>query len=130
MKKLHNSIITILLFFCIGTSGYSQINRTTDTKIADILAQMPAKNTQQATALMEDVLSLKKEGVRKLCDMLIPLGSGDDSQVRYTINSLAMYVGQKNNTSSKNTVEEALLTSIKKTKFKEVKTFLIERLQY
>ena len=130
MKKLHNSVIAILLFFCIGTSGYSQINRTTDTKIADILAQMPAKNAQQSATSMEAVLSLKKDGIIKFCDMLVPLGSGNDSQVRYTIHSLAMYVGGKNNTTRKNIVEEALLASIKKTKFHEVKTFLIERLQY
>ena len=61
MKKIHSTLITFLLIFCIGTSGYSQINRTTDTKIADILAQMPAKNVQHSNKLMEAVLSLKKD---------------------------------------------------------------------
>lgn len=130
MKKIYNSTIIFLFLFCIGTSGYSQINRTTDTKIADILAQMPAKNVQQSTTLMESVLNLKKEGIIKFCDMLVPLGSGDDSRVRYTIHSLSMYVGKTNNASDKNTVEEALLAAIKKTQSHEVKIFLIERLQY
>jgi HEAT repeat protein len=119
-----------VLFFCIGTAGYSQINRTTDTKVADILAQIPAKNEQSSNTLMKAVLSLKKEGILKFCDMLVPLGSGDDSSVRYTLNSLAMYVGGNKNISNRNSVEEALLTAIRKTKSHEIKTFLIERLQY
>ncbi len=130
MKKIFKISIALLLFLCIGTSGYSQINRTTSTKVADILAQMPTKNTQRSNTLMESVLSLKKNGILKFCDMLVPLGSGDDSKVRYTINSLAMYVGKANNITNKNTVEDVLLTAIKKTNSKEVKTFLIERLQY
>ena len=130
MKKLYISILTFLIFFCIGTSGYSQINRTLSTKIADVLAQMPTKNLKHNNALMERVLNLKKEGIIQLCDMLIPLGTGDDTQVRYAINSLAIYVGGKNNTVNKNIVENALLASIKKSPFHEVKIFLIERLQF
>ncbi|TXD50043.1 DUF1080 domain-containing protein [Polaribacter sp. IC073] len=130
MKNIYNTIITVVLFFCMGTVGYAQINRTTDTKVADILAQMPAKNEQHSNTLMEAVLSLKKEGILKFCDMLVPLGSGDDASVRYTLHSLVMYVGENKNTSNRNSVEEALLTAIRKTESHEVKTFLIERLQY
>ncbi|QTD36234.1 DUF1080 domain-containing protein [Polaribacter batillariae] len=129
MKNTYSTIITILLLFCTVTSGYSQINRTLDTKVADILAQMPAKNSQNINKLMEDVLSLNKEGILKICDMLVPLGTGDDTSARFTINSLTMYVG-KNKNSNRKTVEEALIAAIHKTKSNEVKTFLIERLQY
>ncbi|QOD59885.1 DUF1080 domain-containing protein [Polaribacter haliotis] len=129
MKYLYNTIITVL-FICFSvTAGYSQINRTLDTKVADILAQMPAKNNDHINKLMEDVLSLQKEGILKLCDMLVPLGTGDDTNARFTINSLVMYVG-KNNIKNENIVEEALITAINKTNSSEVKTFLIERLQY
>jgi len=118
------------MLLCAIAPVNAQINRTLDTKVADILAQLPTKNLEHSDALMEDMLSLNTAGILKFCDLLVPLGTGDDTQARYAINSVAIYSGGKNNTIGSNPVEDALLTAIKNTSNAEIKTFLIQRLAY
>jgi len=130
MKKTIISISTFVLLLCAIAPVTAQINRTLDTKVADILAQLPTKNLEHSDALMEDILSLNTAGILKFCDMLVPLGTGDDSQARYAINSVAIYSGGKNNPIVANSVEDALLTAIENTSNSEIKTFLIQRLAH
>jgi len=130
MKTSIIKISALLIFLCTIAPVTAQINRTLDTKVADILAQLPTKNLEHSDALMEDMLSLDTAGILKFCDMLVPLGSGDDTQARYAINSVAIYSGGKNNPIGTNLVEDALLTAIENSSNSEIKTFLIQRLAH
>jgi hypothetical protein len=130
MNKSIIIISTLLLVLCIFQSAFAQNNRTTETKIADILAQMPTEDLDHSNKLMEEIIGLKTDGITQLCRMLIPAGTGDDTQVRYAVESVAIYAGGMQDKIKENAVERAILKTIESVSDVEVKTFLIDRLIY
>ncbi len=124
-------IISAFLFIVFTTQrSYAQINRTLETKVADILAQLPTNDLEHSDQLMEEIISLQTEGILQFCKLLVPPGTGDDTQARFAIQSLAVYSGGKENSIEKNSVEVALIKSLETFSDQEIKTFLIERLQF
>lgn len=108
----------------------AQINRTLETKVADILAQLPTKNLEHSDKLMQEIVDLNQEGVLQFCDYLVPLGTGDDTQARFAIHSLAVFTGKDLSSAANKMVEEALLTALEKQEDAEIEAFLIRRLQF
>ena len=95
MKKIFNSLVIIVFALVLVGPGLSaQENRTVTTKIADLLAQMPANNLPQRDKLMEELISLGDEGFQQLADQMTPSGKGDNTAVVYAINGLARYACQ------------------------------------
>nr|WP_299382942.1 family 16 glycoside hydrolase [Allomuricauda sp.] len=130
MKKTSLKITTLLFALFALQTMMGQINRTLETKVADILAQLPTKDLGHSDKLMQEIMDLETEGILKFCDMLVPLGTGDDTKARYAIQSLAIYAGRQKNKIKNNAVEDALLIGLKKASNPEIKTFLIDRLMY
>jgi len=130
MKHSLKNILAALLTVFLVIPGFSQDRRTRDTKVADILAQFPAQNTEHANRLMREIVDLGPDGIAKFCDLIIPPGTGDDTQARYAVASLAQYAGAPGQKKNRELVESALLTALEKTSEKEVKTFFIRRLAY
>ena len=130
MKKNIFKITALLLFVSCSFNLSAQINRTIETKVADILAQMPTDNLDHSNKVMEEIIGMGGNGILKFTDMLVPLGTGDDTKVRYALQSVAIYSGGTGKIISNGVVENALLQAIKKASNDEVKTFLIDRLLY
>lgn len=130
MKNIIITFGTFLLILCTIPTINGQINRTLETKVADILAQLPTKSIDQTGPLMQDILDLEEEGILQFCDMLVPPGTGDDTQVRFALHSLAVYAGGKESAINDNIVENTYIEAIEKEKNKEIKTFLIRRLAF
>ncbi|SKB25000.1 protein of unknown function [Maribacter arcticus] len=130
MKKAIITFSTFLLMLCASLNVQGQINRTLETKVADILAQLPTKELKHSDKLMEEIIGLGAEGILQFTNMLVPLGTGDDTKARYAIQSLAIYSGGKQGKITGGVVEQALLKALKNTSNDEVKTFLIDRLIY
>ena len=130
MNKIIKTFGIILLMLCTITAANSQINRTLETKVADILAQLPTKYMEPTGPLMQKIIDLEAEGIMQFCDMLVPAGTGDDTQVRFALHSLAVYSGGKESTISENIVENTYIKAIEKATDREIKTFLIRRLAF
>ena len=130
MKKIIINISTFILILLSVSNITGQINRTLETKVTDILAQLPTKDLSHSDKLMEEIIGLEVEGILQFCDMLVPLGTGDDTQVRFALHSLAIYSGGKQSSISDNIVENAFIKALEKTSNKEIKIFLIERLAF
>lgn len=126
MNKLSYIFTIAFLIGIFHTSA--QINRTLKTKVIDILAQMPAENNNHLNAILDEAIALDVEGILLFTENLKPLGTGDDTQARYLLNSLAVYSAADKDKAE--LVEQALLKAIDKAKDDEVKTFLIRRLQF
>ncbi len=129
MNNLYKTISVLLLFVSAQVIN-AQDNRTLDTKVADILAQLPTEDLEHSDRLMQELIELGENGILKFTDRLIPLGTGDDTKVRYAINSLAIYSGGLQPAIENGVVENALLKALNKASDHEVKTFLIDRLIY
>ena len=127
-KIINISIFIVILLFVNNITG--QINRTLETKVTDILAQLPTKDLSHSDKLMEEIINLEPEGIMEFCNRLVPLGTGNDTQVRFALHSLAIYSGGKQNSISDNVVENTFVKAIENISNNEVKTFLIERLVF
>ncbi|PCJ94536.1 MAG: hypothetical protein COA50_12310 [Flavobacteriaceae bacterium] len=130
MKKINIIISAFFVMLCTTNNIDAQNNRTLETKVADILAQLPTKNLEHSDKLMEEIIGLNSEGVLQFCDMLVPLGTGDDTQARYAIESVARYSGGRERTIGTSVVEEALLRALDKMANTEIKTFLMAGLMH
>ena len=126
MKKL----VTILLsVFILGSlQSHAQDNRTLETKIADILAQIPAGDLAYRNRLVSELFTLGDKGFAELAAMIIPPGTGDDAAARMAINSMARYASQEGKETEKIFLEKNLLTAIDAAREQAVKRFLIHQL--
>ncbi|MBD0832511.1 DUF1080 domain-containing protein [Aestuariibaculum sediminum] len=130
MKRIILYICTAVLFFSAVNTISGQINRTIETKVADILAQLPTKDLNHKDKLMQEMIFLDVEGVYEFTKMLEPLGTGDDTRVRYAIQSAAVFSGGHPDLDSEHIVEQALLKALQSESDVELSTFLIQRLNF
>lgn len=129
MNTLYKNIAVLMLF--IGTVTISaQDNRTLDTKVADILMQLPTADLGHSDHLMQEIIDLGEDGILKITEKLVPLGSGNDTKARYAVQSVAIYSGGQQSKIKNSVVENALLKALESSSNNEVKTFLIGRLIY
>ena len=85
----------ILILFLTAIPLKSQDVRLTSTRVADLLAQMPARDNEYTAKLMNDMLSLGDAGLKMICDQVIPSGSGDDTKARFAIESYSRFLSMK-----------------------------------
>ena len=130
MKKYYRIVRLFLMAFVLTASIQGQENRTLETKVADILAQYPAKSNQHADQLSQKIIDLGAVGIAQFTEMLLPQGKGNDVQVRYALESLAQYCAAPEHNTGRNLVENTLLKAIENAGDPEVKIFLIQRLNY
>ena len=130
MKNKITIIGILFLVFCSIPNINGQINRTLETTVTDILAQLPTNDLNHSDKLMEEIIGLEIDGILEFCNRLVPLGTGDDTQVRFALHSLAIYSGGKQSNISDNIVENTFIKAIEGATDIEVKTFLIERLVF
>ncbi len=127
MKNIFH-LLTILLLTTFSIGSFAQDNRTLDTKVADILAQMPTKNLAHRDKAMNEIVEMGTAGFQKLAQQLTPAGVGDDTAVRFAINSLARYSSDLEHYKARTFAEDNLLDALKTQTDVEVKTFLLNQL--
>jgi len=128
MKKNIFQLITLFLLSAMVLGTSAQDRRTLDTKVADLLAQMPARDLAQRDNAMQDLYNMGPEGFQKLAGMLVPLGTGDDTAVRFALNSFSRYASQFGKTKERAFAEDNLLKALEKQNDTEVQTFLMNQL--
>jgi HEAT repeat protein len=90
--KLQRAFFIVITLLLLSLSSYAQDKRTIETKVADLLARMPANDQQFTAKLMSDMLSLGETGIRQICDQVQPAGVGDDIRPRFAIASLSRFL--------------------------------------
>ncbi|MFP4365758.1 MAG: DUF1080 domain-containing protein [Bacteroidales bacterium] len=128
MNKKIFHIIAIAFLSLLTTGVYAQDNRTLDTRVADILAQFPAGDLNHRDKVLDELIELGPEGFDKLSGMLTPAGTGDDTAVRFAMNSLARYVSEFGREEERELIEGSFLKALKQHRDVEVKTFLLNQL--
>ena len=124
---LRKFIISLCLVAGLLTATFAQTDqRTRETKIADIVMQLPADNTAGLNRLMGELYQLND-----VIDYLAPLlaePGGDDAQIRYAISGLVWYASRENRL--KTPLEKGLCAAIPKAASDEIRDFLFIQLQY
>lgn len=128
MKKI-KSILPILLIVLATRAIHAQDVRLTVTKVADILAQMPARDNAFLSRLMADMTSLGDAGLKQICDQVLPPGSGDDSKARFAVESFSRYLTRQGLEKEKGNWEKICLGYIEERPDYTVKDFFMKQLQ-
>ena len=90
MKKIFTLILTALaLTFALHAQDARQ--RTVDTIVGDVLAQMPAQDAAAQASDMLDLVQAAPESVVKLAAMLQSADKGANNRIEYAINGLVNY---------------------------------------
>ena len=127
--RINKLVLTFFSFLLIATLSSAQDRRTLDTKIADLLAQMPSGDVQYTNKLMSDMLSLGEDGLLKICDMVIPAGIGDDTKARFAIESFSRFISKDGNAADKAMWEKICIACSVQKKDTGERDFFIKQLQ-
>lgn len=104
--------------------------RAAHTKIADLLAQQPAKDAQSFNANMKALSELGEEGITGMAGMFSPTGKGDNAALEYALGGYAFYVTQPGKEKERAVAVDAYCKALKQVADKENKAFLITTLQH
>ncbi len=127
MKK---NIYTLLSLVLLWTQAIAQQDqRTVSTRIADLLAQVPAANAGQLKKNAAEFAALGKPGIVQLISGLSPAGKGDNTALEFAIGGFTYYVSQSGNETWRKLGSEAYCEALTKLKDKENQSFLIFQLQ-
>ncbi len=128
MNKRIVRYAAILFLSIVTTVAFAQDRRTLDTKVADALAQMPTNDLEHRNRVLNELIDLGPQGFEKMAQLLTPAGVGDDTAIRFAINSLARYTSNFGKEDARHLVENSLLTALEAHTDTEVRTFLLNQL--
>ena len=92
----------------------SPANRTVNTIVADVLAQMPAEQQAEYDKLIQDLSTAGEAGVLGLVEKINAPGKGSNANVDYALSGLTHYVMAKGEESVRLVVANAYLKALEK----------------
>jgi hypothetical protein len=111
MKKIFTLILTVLaLSFTLQAQDARQ--RSVETIVGDVVAQMPAQNAEALASDMLDLAKTAPESVVKLAAMLQNPAKGANNRIEYAINGLTNFAATPANQAWKGAVKEGLQKAI------------------
>ncbi|MCD6332768.1 MAG: DUF1080 domain-containing protein [Bacteroidales bacterium] len=125
-------IVTIFLLgmLLVSSSLTAQDVRLLQTKVADILNQVPAHDLKQRDRVVEEMLALGESGLMEFTKMVVPPGTGDDTRVRYALNGLALYVGREGKDRERQLVSGVFIKALDQATDPLVKSFYLYHLKF
>jgi HEAT repeat protein len=101
--------------------------RTTTTRIADLLAQLPARNAAQLERNMKEVAELGEDGYVTLISGLTASGKGNNALIEYAVGGFTAYATKNGQQISRNMAVSAYCKSLAKLTDKQNKAFIISQ---
>jgi HEAT repeat protein len=130
MKHIRFTLVVFFALLLIAKPLTAQDNRTLETKVADLLVQVPAQDQQKLNAQIQSMLSMEEAGLQMILDLVVPPGTGDDTKARMAIESLSRYVSQPELEEEQSEWEALILNEIESQEDVFVKSFFIRQLNY
>ncbi len=127
--KIQKYIIISVVLLMVSFSGNSQDRRTLETKVADLLARFPANDLQLTDRLMGEMLSLGENGLKMICDNIVPAGSGNDTPQRFAIETMSRFLSQKGKETEKLKWEDLCISYVTGKSDAGIKDFFMKQLQ-
>lgn len=75
--------------------AFLKLDNPAEEAVAEVLESVPAKSFQEVRGKYEKLMAAGVEAIRKLAELILEEGHGDDSRVRIAFHGLAIYAGQK-----------------------------------
>ena len=128
MKNIYLSIG--MLSLCASMlMAQTPTNRTVETIVADVAAQLPAQNQEDYNKLIADLATTGEAGVLRLISSLHPPGPNSNAHIEYALSGLSFYVMGLNDASARLVIENAYIKALQQVEDREIKTFIINQLQ-
>ncbi len=128
-----NKFIVSIAFLLMSWVAFGQPvirdNRTIETKIADLLAQMPATNQAYLNTLMTAMADFGEDGLVQLAGMLTPSGKGNDTGVRFAMGGFSKFVTVAGRENNRLLCQRAWCRALEAAEDPEIKAFLIAQIQ-
>ncbi len=118
---LPSAIVLLIIVLWVTTAG-------AETGVSDVLDRIPAESAAETENNNATLVRLGPAAIRSLCGMLVPIGAGDDSRVRYALHGLVMYAGRPGAEKERTMLTGALIDGLAAAVNGEVKAFLIRQL--
>lgn len=128
MKKIY-SLTGLLLLCSVMVLAQGPGNRTVKTIVADVLAQMPAKQQGLYNGQLKDLASTGEEGVLQLIKMMNLPGKGSNANVEYALSGLSHYVSAEGQEDARLVIANAYIKALDAVTDSEIKSFIIRQLQ-
>ena len=121
------AILSNALFTQKALSQDKKDERTTITRIADLLAQLPARNAAQLERNMKEIASLGEEGYVTLISGLTTSSKGNNALIEYAVGGFTNYATKSGQQISRNMAINAYCKALAKLADKESKAFIISQ---
>lgn len=123
MKKVFNTLSALLI---IQVAAYAQqpANRTSATKIADVLAQQPAEEQTKFLSAMRELENFTADDITNLLLGLKPQG-GNNAGIEYAANSYSFYVMQPGMDAKRTVFSQGLVKALNNLTDKDNKGFVL-----
>jgi HEAT repeat protein len=128
MKILRIFLITLTILAASGVAR-SQDQRTIETRVADLLARLPANDNQLTDKLMNDMSMLGEQGLKQICNQVAPAGSSNDIPARFAIESYSRYLSAKGREGARASWEKLCIDFAGTSRDNTVKDFFMKQLQ-
>lgn len=103
--------------------------RTITTRIADLLAQLPARDAKQLKGNMQEIAQLGEDGYLTLITGLTVPGKGNNALLEYAIGGFSAYVTQSGQESWRQMSTSAYCKALGKLSDQQNKSFIISQLE-
>jgi HEAT repeat protein len=126
----HFRVLSLLVPFMISQMSTAQDVRTLETKIADLLVQMPVNDPEHRDRLAEETYNLGSDGLEKICSLVVPPGTGDDTQARFAVESLSKYLSREVPSGKSENWEKVCIEFATRSSNKLVQDFFMSQLRW
>lgn len=121
--------VTLLFISFTGVLAQNKDQRTLQTKMADLLAEMPAENAARFNTAMQDLAGMGEAGIVGLAGMLKEPGKGDNTKVEYALSGFSGYVTKTGFEKQRKVSEKAYITALEKVSDPVNKAFIMAQIQ-
>lgn len=128
-RKTSLFLLSILLVYSVADAQTRVDQRTLSTRIADLLAELPAADSSQFNRLMMETAAMGESGIIAMSQMFVPPGEGDNSKLEYALGGLSFYVMQPDKEEARMMASNAYAKALDGVSDNEVKGFFIRQLQ-
>lgn len=128
IKKIFIILLAAMMLQNIAFAQDKNDQRTVTTKIADLLAQLPARDAKQLNRNMQEIAQLGEDGfLTMICGLTAP-GEGNNALLEYAIGGFSAYVTQTGQEDLRKMSVNAYCKALEKLSNKENKSFLMSQL--
>lgn len=129
IKKICLILLATVAISQAALAQGSKDQRTTTTRIADLLAQLPARDAKQLEGNMNEISALGEDGFVTLISGLKPPGQGNNAVIEYAVGGYSAYVMEKGKEADRKMSVSAYCKSLATASDKQTKEFLISQLE-